>query len=115
MKNVPYHADVVSFARQLAAAVAASGGADYGLACEHEHSCCTLLARKDRFLKSSEWHTHIDYEKFHDLVASGEAFTAADYTAKTPAWAVSGAPEAGFSPLQMRVKKERHHHAGGAA
>lgn len=33
------------------------------------------------------FHTWIDYPKFHELVASGEHFTAADYMAPTPDWA----------------------------
>lgn len=34
------------------------------------------------------FHTWIDYPKFHELVASGEHFTAADYMSPTPDWAV---------------------------
>ncbi len=34
------------------------------------------------------FHTWIDYPKFHELVASGEHFTAADYMAPTPDWAI---------------------------
>jgi tRNA wybutosine-synthesizing protein 1 len=120
MANVPYHADVVAFALALADAVKARGGGEYGLACEHAHSCCTLLARRDRFWREADdgagggvagWHTHIDYEKFQDLVAAGTPFTSADYCLPTPAWAVAGAPEAGFSPAQTRFKKERNHPA----
>jgi len=109
MQNVPYHADVVAFALAVAAAVAARGGGDYGLACEHAHSCCTLLARRDRFWRDGGWHTHIDYERFQDLVASGQPFGSSDYTAPTPAWAVAGAAEAGFNPEQQRFKRERRH------
>ena len=36
----------------------------YGLACEHGHSCCILLARKSRFWRNGAWHTWIDYERF---------------------------------------------------
>jgi tRNA wybutosine-synthesizing protein 1 len=117
MANVPYHADVVAFANALCAAVAARGGGQYGLACEHAHSCCTLLARKDKFWKeeAQEWWTHIDYERFQDLVAAGAPFGSGDYTARTPAWAVAGSAEAGFSPAQTRFKKERNHPAKEAA
>ena len=48
---------------------------EYGLACEHAHSCCILLARTDRFLLDGRWHTHIDYERFHELAAKGQPFT----------------------------------------
>ena len=66
MKNVPYHDDVKAFGEALCAArikhaggVDGEGaeltggtpaGAEYGLACEHRHSCCILLARKDPYL-----------------------------------------------------------------
>ena len=60
MQNVPYHKDVVEFGQAIETA---SQGV-YGLACEHEHSCCLLLARKDRFLVDGAWHTWIDYERF---------------------------------------------------
>ena len=39
-------------------------GGQYGLACEHEHSCCVLLARTDTFRVGGRWHTWIDYERF---------------------------------------------------
>lgn len=45
MKSVPWHEEVRDFAQQLAEAL----GADYAMACEHEHSCSVLLARRDRF------------------------------------------------------------------
>ena len=37
---------------------------DYGMACEHEHSCCVLLARRDTFFIDGRWHTWIDYDRF---------------------------------------------------
>lgn len=45
---------------------------EYGLACEHSHSCCILLARTDRFKRDGQWHTWIDYDRFQELAASGE-------------------------------------------
>jgi tRNA wybutosine-synthesizing protein 1 len=84
VRNVPWHAEVRAFAARLAAATAdataaevcgdggdGGGGGDdddlgrieYGIAAEHEHSCCVLLARKDRFLRDGVWHTWIDYDK----------------------------------------------------
>jgi hypothetical protein len=41
------------------------------------------------------FHTWIDYPKFHELTASGEHFTAADYMAPTPDWAA-------FNPVRSR-------------
>ena len=60
MQNVPYHADVCEFGE----AICEARNGEYGLACEHAHSCCILLARKDRFWKDGRWHTWIDYDKF---------------------------------------------------
>ena len=41
----------------------------YGIAAEHSHSCCILLASK-RFLIDGRWHTRIDYEQFFNLLCS---------------------------------------------
>ena len=128
MKNVPYHKDVKAFGESLCNAEGRAavdgdepepveeeitGGtrasAAYGLACEHEHSCCILLARKDPYLRDGAWHTWIDYEKFQDLAASGKPFTAEDYMLPTPAWSTWGAEEAGFDPGETRVRKVRNH------
>ncbi|GAX81924.1 hypothetical protein CEUSTIGMA_g9352.t1 [Chlamydomonas eustigma] len=105
MQNVPYHVDV----REFGQAICNARNGEYGLACEHAHSCCILLARTDRFLIDGRWHTWIDYEKFQQLVRSGKSFTTQDYLAETPAWAEYGSNEAGFDPIQQRVKKERKH------
>ena len=125
MKNVPYHDDVKAFGEALCAAriehaggVDGEGaeltggtpaGAEYGLACEHRHSCCILLARKDPYLVDGKWHTWIDYEKFQDLAASGKPFRSKDYMLPTPHWSVWGAEEAGFDPGETRVRKVRNH------
>lgn len=105
MENVPWHADVKAFSKALAL----KSEGEYEVACEHEHSCCVLLAKVDKFKINGQWFTWIDYEKFHDLVASGKPFTSTDYMAATPSWAVYGAVEGGFDPDQSRYRKERHH------
>ncbi|KAK9867791.1 hypothetical protein WJX84_004895 [Apatococcus fuscideae] len=105
MKNVPYHKDVVEFGR----AVEAASNGVYGLACEHQHSCCILLARKDRFLVNGIWHTWIDYARFQELCHAKQSFTSCDYMLPTPHWAVFGAAEAGFDPLEERHIKQRNH------
>lgn len=105
MENVPWHSDVKAFSEALAQK--SNGG--YEVACEHVHSCCVLLAKVDKFKVDGQWFTWIDYEKFHELVASGKPFTSKDYMAPTPSWAVYGADEGGFDPEQTRFKKERHH------
>lgn len=53
-----------------------AAGDEYGLACEHAHSCCILLARRDTFMVDGQWHTWIDYDRFQDLVRAGQPFTA---------------------------------------
>ena len=64
MDNVPWHSDVKAFSEALA--MKSSG--EYEVACEHAHSCCVLLAKVDKFKIKGEWHTWIDYERFHELV-----------------------------------------------
>nr|GMD98476.1 S-adenosyl-L-methionine-dependent tRNA 4-demethylwyosine synthase [Ipomoea batatas] len=105
MENVPWHSDVKEFSEALAK----KSNGEYEVACEHVHSCCVLLAKVDKFKIDGQWFTWIDYEKFHDLVASGKPFSSGDYMAPTPSWAVYGAEEGGFDPEQSRYKKERHH------
>ncbi|CAA6657604.1 unnamed protein product [Spirodela intermedia] len=106
MENVPWHSDVKAFSEALA-----QKSGVYEVACEHVHSCCVLLAKSDKFKVNEQWHTWIDYEKFQDLVASGQSFRSTDYMAPTPSWAVYGAEEGGFDPHQRRFKKERRHGA----
>ncbi|XP_024021382.1 S-adenosyl-L-methionine-dependent tRNA 4-demethylwyosine synthase [Morus notabilis] len=105
MENVPWHSEVKAFSEALAL----KSQGEYEVACEHVHSCCVLLAKTEKFKINGQWFTWIEYEKFHDLVASGKAFDSKDYMAATPSWAVYGAEEGGFDPDQSRYKKERHH------
>ncbi|KAG0481416.1 hypothetical protein HPP92_012274 [Vanilla planifolia] len=105
MENVPWHSDVKAFSEALAIR---SNGA-YEVACEHAHSCCVLLAKVNTFKINGHWHTWIDYDRFHELVASGKPFGTIDYMAPTPSWAVYGAEEGGFDPRQSRFRKERRH------
>lgn len=113
MKNVPYHADVRAFVEELARLLGEDPEVPaYGLAAEHVHSVTCLVARKDRYHNPTTggWQTWIDYPRFHDLVAAGEPFGAADYVADTPRWAGWGAEEEGFDPAMERVRKVRNHH-----
>lgn len=90
----------------------ADGRAPYGLATEHEHSCCVLLAHK-KFLVGGQWHTWIDYPRFHELVQAyyasegAAAFTSLDYIAPTPAWALYNSPERGFDPVETRFRRTK--------
>ncbi|XP_015151423.2 S-adenosyl-L-methionine-dependent tRNA 4-demethylwyosine synthase TYW1 isoform X2 [Gallus gallus] len=105
MANVPWHEEVVHFVQELAQLLP-----DYGIACEHEHSNCLLIAHK-KFKINGHWCTWIDYERFQELVRahvdSGgtQTFTATDYTARTPHWALFGSNQRGFDPLDVRYQR----------
>ncbi|NXY44710.1 TYW1 synthase, partial [Ceuthmochares aereus] len=107
MANVPWHEEVVHFVRELADLIP-----DYEIACEHEHSNCLLVAHK-KFKINGEWCTWINYDRFQELVQEYErsggskTFTAADYTARTPHWALFGSRERGFDPLHVRYQRKR--------
>ncbi|KAH7673664.1 tRNA 4-demethylwyosine synthase (AdoMet-dependent) protein [Dioscorea alata] len=105
MENVPWHSEVKAFSE----AMAAKSNGEYEVACEHVHSCCVLLAKVDKYKINGQWFTWIDYDRFHELVASGKPFKSEDYMAPTPTWAVYGAEEGGFDPHQSQYKKERRH------
>ncbi|NWY76106.1 TYW1 synthase, partial [Erithacus rubecula] len=114
MANVPWHGEVQSFAQELARLLP-----DYGIACEHQHSNCLLLAHC-KFQVDGEWRTWIDYGRFQELVREHEqsggsrTFTAAEYTARTPAWALFGAKEQGFDPQELRFhRKSKAQHISG--
>uniref|UniRef100_A0A671PQP3 S-adenosyl-L-methionine-dependent tRNA 4-demethylwyosine synthase TYW1 n=1 Tax=Sinocyclocheilus anshuiensis TaxID=1608454 RepID=A0A671PQP3_9TELE len=106
MANVPWHEEVVYFVQQLANLLP-----DYEIACEHEHSNCLLLAHH-KFKVDREWWTWIDYERFQELIQEYEesggtkSFSAMDYMAKTPSWAIFGAQERGFDPSDTRFQRK---------
>lgn len=106
MRNVPWHDEVRDFCAALCERVSGS----YGLATEHAHSTCVLLAKK-KFCIEGKWHTWIDYERFHELIErfyeDGTTFTAEDYMAPTPSWAVYDAPERGFDPIETRFRRTK--------
>uniref|UniRef100_H3DNU0 S-adenosyl-L-methionine-dependent tRNA 4-demethylwyosine synthase TYW1 n=1 Tax=Tetraodon nigroviridis TaxID=99883 RepID=H3DNU0_TETNG len=105
MANVPWHQEVVAFVQQLADMLP-----QYEVACEHEHSNCLLLAHT-KFKVDGAWWTWIDYERFQELVRIYEetggqrSFSALDYMAKTPSWALFGAQEQGFDPADTRFQR----------
>ncbi|NXS44004.1 TYW1 synthase, partial [Balaeniceps rex] len=106
MANVPWHEEVVHFVQELADLIP-----DYEIACEHEHSNCLLIAHK-KFKINGEWCTWINYDRFQELVQEHErsggskTFTAADYAARTPRWALFGSRERGFDPLDVRYQRK---------
>lgn len=108
MKNVPWHEEVAGFVEELADHLP-----DYEIACEHEHSNCLLIANK-KFKKNGEWYTWINYDRFHELVKEhcvntngSRTFSAEDYMARTPDWAVYGAKEKGFNPTETRFHRKK--------
>jgi len=100
MENVPWHDEVVKFTAELGKLVDDT----YGLASEHEHSCCVLLANRSKFFVDGAWNTWIDFDKFIELQAKGEAFSTIDYMARTPEWAVFGHSQRGFDPVEYSHK-----------
>ncbi|CUS10655.1 unnamed protein product [Tuber aestivum] len=103
MKNVPFYEEVVSFVEALNAELG-KRGLGYGIAAEHAHSCCALIA-SNRFLVNGKWHTLIDYAKFFELLESGKEFGPEDYIGEaTPEWANWG--NGGFDPADQRVYRK---------
>ncbi|NXA11206.1 TYW1 synthase, partial [Sapayoa aenigma] len=106
MANVPWHQEVLGFVQELTDLLP-----DYEIACEHEHSNCLLIAHT-KFRVDGQWFTWIDYGRFQELVREHErsggsrTFSAADYMARTPPWALFGAREQGFDPLDVRHQRK---------
>ncbi|KAL1911295.1 Fe-S oxidoreductase [Sporothrix stenoceras] len=106
MANVPFYHEVVQFVTALEKELQSRGLA-YGLAAEHAHSCCVLLA-SERFKRDGKWHTVIDYDKFFNLLREkgpqGD-FTPEDYMGPpTAEWATWG--QGGFDPRDQRVDRK---------
>jgi tRNA wybutosine-synthesizing protein 1 len=100
MQNVPFYEEVCAFVEALNAALERRG-LNYGIAAEHAHSCCILIA-SNRFKVQGKWHTRIDYDQFFKCLESGEPFTPEDYMGpETPEWATWG--NGGFDPRDERV------------
>lgn len=103
MQNVPFYEEVCAFVIALNKSLERRG-LNYGIAAEHAHSCCILLA-SDRFKKNGKWHTRIDYKRFFELLESGKPFTPEDYMGEeTPEWATWG--NGGFDPRDIRVDRK---------
>lgn len=106
MANVPFYQEVCDFVLALEKALL-KRGLQYGIAAEHAHSCCILLA-SERFRVDGKWHTLIDYDKFFQLLEEkgpdGD-FSPEDYMGPpTPEWATWG--NGGFDPRDQRVDKK---------
>lgn len=104
MQNIPFYEECKTFVEAVNDELNARG-LEYGLAAEHAHSCCFLIASK-KFYIEDKWYTHIDYEKFFKLWRSGEDFTLMDYIAETPEWSYYGSKQGGFSPDDTRFDRK---------
>ena len=103
MQNVPFYDEVTTFVEALNAALERRG-LEYGIAAEHAHSCCVLIASK-RFYVEQKWRTLIDYENFFECLKSGKEFSPEDYMGPpTPEWATWG--NGGFDPADTRVDRK---------
>lgn len=113
MQNVPFYDEVAAFVSALADELA-SRGLTYGIAAEHAHSCCVLLADATRFQREGKWATRIDFERFYELNEGLVEGTRTDEQGKvvgwrpedyvgmeTPEWALWG--NGGFDPRDVRV------------
>ena len=78
-----------------------------------------VLLYHGQFHVDNEWWTWIDYKRFHELMTAWtqsqgqETFTASDYMAKTPSWAVYGAREQGFDPVETRFYRKKRKDVSG--
>lgn len=104
MQNIPFYEECVSFVKRLDNELN-KRGMQYGLAAEHSHSCCFLIANK-KFYVDNKWHTHIDYDKFFKLWNSNQSFDSLDYICETPEWAYFGSKEGGFNPADTRYNRK---------
>lgn len=104
MQNIPFYEECVSFVKKLDIELNNRGLA-YGLASEHSHSCCFLIASKNFYIEN-KWHTHIDYTKFFELLKGGKKFDKMEYIAPTPEWAYFGSDQGGFNPADTRWNRK---------
>ncbi|KAI0875845.1 wyosine base formation [Hypoxylon argillaceum] len=106
MANVPFYAEVTEFVTALDKKLR-ERGLDYGIAAEHAHSCCVLIA-SGRFRVDGKWHTRIDYQRFFELLeergADGDWKPEEYMGPETPEWATWG--KGGFDPRDDRVDRK---------
>ncbi|KAI0391068.1 radical SAM superfamily-domain-containing protein [Xylariaceae sp. FL0594] len=107
MANVPFYAEVADFVTALDRKLK-ERGLDYGIAAEHAHSCCVLLASGRFRTPDGKWHTRIDYDRFFELLEErgpdGD-WLPEDYMGpETPEWATWG--NGGFDPRDERVDRK---------
>ncbi|AMD21370.1 HER091Cp [Eremothecium sinecaudum] len=103
MQNIPFNEECVKFVKCLTSELQ-KRYLNYDVAAEHAHSN-TILIADTKFKKEDGWYTHIDFERFFELLKSGEPFTNTDYMAKTPEWALFG--NGGFAPGNVRFYRKK--------
>ena len=115
MQNVPWHREVCHYGDLISMRLRERGlSPNYSIATEHEHSCCILLAREDKFKINNNWYTWINYTKFHELIqiyydSNGKTtFTSEDYMEQTPDWALYKSDSHGFDPNENRWRKTKN-------
>ncbi|KAI6247671.1 S-adenosyl-L-methionine-dependent tRNA 4-demethylwyosine synthase [Erysiphe necator] len=103
MQNVPFYDEVCTFVQELDRELSRRE-LGYGIAAEHAHSCCVLIASK-RFQRHGKWYTRINYDEFFRCLESGKKFGPEDYIGlETPEWATWG--KGGFDPRDERVYRK---------
>lgn len=78
MENMPLYNDVVDFSKKLVSHLP-----DYEIVSDHVPSRVTMIAHKKLKINGA-WHTWIDFEKFNQLIRSGNEFNKMDFLQKTP-------------------------------
>jgi tRNA wybutosine-synthesizing protein 1 len=115
MQNVPWHQEVCEYGDALCKRLEQRGVLSYryNIATEHEHSCCILIAREDKFKCNGQWYTWIDYSQFHQLMrryheSNGkDTFKSEQYMQITPEWALYKSNERGFDPVEQRWHRNK--------
>ncbi len=83
-ENMPLHEEIVEYSKELVKHLP-----EYEIVSEHIPSRVVMFAKK-KFKIGGVWHTWIDFEKWHELVNSGNEFTSLDFMKRTPQTGISG-------------------------
>ncbi len=101
-ESMPLHEEVVRFSKELAGHLP-----DYEIVSEHIPSRVVMMAKK-KYKKGKEWHTWINFEKFHqlygDYLEKGQEFSSEDYLCQTPEVGLSG--KGTLDNMNPEVKKK---------
>ncbi|XP_058536472.1 S-adenosyl-L-methionine-dependent tRNA 4-demethylwyosine synthase TYW1-like [Ochotona princeps] len=106
ISHISYHRTLAECVRSLVLLTPC-----YRLACINLHTNMLIFSSL-QFKIDGEWWTWIDYSHFQELIQAyedsngSETFSAQDYMAKTPQWALFGASERGFDPKDIRHQRK---------